>query len=305
MTRKRDRVDGEAAHPEGAVPGGLVVMLERLNFTEVEAKAYIALFSKSPATAYQIAQMTGMPRPNVYNAVGGLVAKGALQQVSDNPVRYIPREPAEFFTTISRSTSKLCEDVVSELRDMTVHDGTEYVANYNGRAAVDSQVRKMISSARARIYIKSSSRLLDPYHDVLVEAADRGVLIHIVAADPGISELPGHENIVIIPHEGTGVATGTAVHYLLTISADADGTLIAALNGEPAASYTRNDAIVYTVHTMILHEIYLAKIYEAMGPDLERRFGADLKKLRRLYRPDNLENRVLARSRKLGGGGSE
>lgn len=295
MGKKRDRVDSEAARPDDAVQGNLIFMLERLNFSEVEAKTYVALFSKSPATAYQIAQMIGLPRPNVYNAVGGLIARGAIQQVTASPARYIPREPGDLFASISRSTSDLCDDVVSELRDLAVNDGTDYVATFSGHTAVDAQVRKMIKSAKARIYIKSSSRLLVPYESELVEAAKRGVLIHVVAADPGISDLPQHENIVIIPHEGTGVATGTAVHFLLTISADADGMLIAALNGEPTASYTRNDAIVYTVHTMVLHEIYLAEIYRHFGPDLEDRFGVDLKELRRAYRPENLENRVLAR----------
>lgn len=298
MEGKRKRGVGDAARPEGAAPADLVVMLERLNFTEVEAKAYLALFTKSPATAYQIAQMTGLPRPNVYNAVGGLVARGAVQQVSDNPVRYVPHEAGEFFAKISQSTSDVCDDVVTSLRDMAINDGTDYVATYIGHAAVEAQVHKVISAAQARIYIKSSSRLLMPYGEALTETAERGVLIHIVAADPGISELPRHDNIVLIPHEGTGVATGTAVHHLLTISADSDGTLIAALNGEPRASYTRNDAIVYTVHTMILHEIYLAEIYKAFGPELERHFGVDLKGLRRIYRPENLENRVLSRSRK-------
>ncbi|TFL16363.1 TrmB family transcriptional regulator [Jannaschia formosa] len=295
MGKKRDRVGSEGGRPDDAAPSNLIFMLERLNFSEVEARVYVALFSKSPATAYQIAQMTGLPRANVYNTVGGLTARGALQQVSDSPARYIPREPADFFASISRSTSDTCENVVSELRELAVDDGTDYVATYSGRTAVDAQVRKMIASAKARIYIKTSSRLLSPYESELLESAERGVLIHIVAADPGITDLPQHENIVIIPHEGTGVATGKAVHHLLTVSADADGMLIAALNGEPTASYTRNDAIVYTVHTMVLHEIYLAEIYKQFGPNLEERFGVDLKELRRRYRPENLENRVLAR----------
>ncbi len=296
MARKGKRVVGQSARSDNALPGDLVFMLERLNFTDVEAKAYVALFSNNPATAYQIAQMTGLPRPNVYNAMGGLVAKGALQQISNSPVRYIPRDPGEFFTTISRSTSELCEEVVTELREMTVDDGTDYVATYSGQIAVAAKVNKVISSALSRIYIKTSARLLMNYLDVLIQAAERGVVIHIVAADPGISELPKHDNIVIVPHEGTGKATGTAVHYLLTVSADSDGMLIAALNGEPMASYTRNDAIVYTVHTMILHEIYLAEIYKALGPDLDKLFGENLKGLRSTFRPENLENRVLERS---------
>ena len=298
MARKGKPVISKAARPKDAALGDLFLMLERLNFTDVEARAYVALSSNSPATAYQIAQMTGLPRPNVYNAVGGLVAKGALQQISDSPVRYIPRDPGEYFTTISRTTFELCEDVVTELRDITVDDGTDYVATYIGQTAVDAKVTKLIASAHAHIYIKSSSRLLLPFCDVLVEAAARDVVIYIVAADPGISELPKHDNIVIVPHEGTGVATGTAVHHLLTVSADSDGMLIAAFNGEPTASYTRNDAIVYTIHTMILHEIYLAEIYKALGPSLEQRFGANLAELRRIYRPENLESRVLGRSRR-------
>jgi hypothetical protein len=47
------------------------------------------------------------------------------------------------------------------------------------------------------------------------------------------------------------------------------------------------------IQTLLLHEIYFAEIYAALGPQLEARFGKRLEKLRRKYRPTGRERPVM------------
>ena len=52
--------------------------LRRLGFTESEARVYVALIGRSPATAYEISNRSGVPRPNTYSILKTLAAKHAV-----------------------------------------------------------------------------------------------------------------------------------------------------------------------------------------------------------------------------------
>ena len=56
----------------------LATTLRELGFSEYEAKSYAALAARQPATAYEIAKVTGLPRANVYGALRNLEAKGEI-----------------------------------------------------------------------------------------------------------------------------------------------------------------------------------------------------------------------------------
>ena len=46
--------------------GRIGALLERLGFTEYEARAYLTLLGRNPLTGYELAKLSGIPRPNVY-----------------------------------------------------------------------------------------------------------------------------------------------------------------------------------------------------------------------------------------------
>ena len=66
-------------HDASAPPADLIPSLQRLGFTDYEAKAYVALSSRYPATAYEVAKVSGLPRANVYSVLRTLELKGAIQ----------------------------------------------------------------------------------------------------------------------------------------------------------------------------------------------------------------------------------
>ena len=61
--------------------------------------------------------------------------------------------------------------------------------------------------------------------------------------------------------------------------------LIASFMDAARASFARDYPVIYVIETLLLHEIYLAEIHAAFGPQIEARFGRQLSSLRRKYRP--------------------
>ena len=94
MARRSTRNHSPTVSAESAA---LTESMQRLGFTDYEAKAYLALSSAFPATAYEVAKLSGLPRANVYSVLRTLELKGAIQPVGETPRRYAPVEPDDFF----------------------------------------------------------------------------------------------------------------------------------------------------------------------------------------------------------------
>jgi sugar-specific transcriptional regulator TrmB len=77
-------------------------------FTPTESLAYNALISRGPTSAYSVSKTMGVARANVYQALNGLVSKGAASRVSDNPQVFRPIGPPALLAMVSqREVAKL------------------------------------------------------------------------------------------------------------------------------------------------------------------------------------------------------
>jgi HTH-type transcriptional regulator, sugar sensing transcriptional regulator len=271
----------------------LAAALRELGFTDYEARAYVALAATQPATAYEIAKKAGLPRANVYAALHNLVAKGAIQPVTENPVRYVPVAPEQFFRGIQRTTASLCEDVVSAMRQNVKPAESAYVSIYRGEHEIHAKLTDMIGRAQQHIWIKGPAALIEPHAEALAAAARRGVTVFLILFGKSVPGLKPHKRIQLIPHEGDGEPHGPPSDRMLTTVVDSECMLIASLAGKAKASFTRDYSIVYVIETLLLHEVYLAEIHAAFGSQLDSRFGRQLGRLRRKYRPRGREQQVL------------
>jgi sugar-specific transcriptional regulator TrmB len=267
--------------------------LRELGFTDYEARAYMALAATQPATAYEIAKKAGLPRANVYAALRNLEVKGAIQPVTENPVRYVPVDPERFFQNIQRTTAGLCEVVVRTLRNSVKPAESAYVSIYRGEHEVQAKLTDMIGHAREHIWLKAPVALIEPHAGALVAAARRGVMVFLIVFGNSVPGLKPHKRIQLIPHEGDGEPHGPPSDRMLTVAVDSEGMLIASFAGTVKASFTRDYSIVYVIETLLLHEVYLAEIHAAFGKQLDSRFGRQLSRLRRKYRPPGRERQVL------------
>jgi sugar-specific transcriptional regulator TrmB len=76
--------------------------LTPFGFTPTETQVYSALLDRGFTSAYALAKVIGVARANVYQALNGLVSKGAAIQVSDSPQIFRPIGPTELMALISQ-----------------------------------------------------------------------------------------------------------------------------------------------------------------------------------------------------------
>lgn len=242
----------------------LVRELQAIGFTEYEARALLALMNHSPATAYEIGKLAGLPRPNAYNVLDALAQKMAVQPVSQNPVRYVPVAPRLLLKRIAKTTNDRCESLARKLAGLKGPQQSNYVWSLDGNSNVHDKIEEMIARARRHIWIKSDIQHLNPHVVGLRRASERGVAVVVVLFGEMavLNALDFGTSARIYPHEGNGVAVAMS-DYLLTLTVDFKEALTAAMREGGYGVYTENLPVVTLVESLIRHEIYLAEISSA------------------------------------------
>ena len=269
--------------------------LQGVGFTEYEARVYLGLLQKSPATAYEVAKQHGLPRPNVYTVLETLERRGAVQRVSEDPVRMVPVDPQTLFDRISRTMAERCASLQERLESVTADEDLQYVWNLTSAADANAEIGRLITEARQHIWIKTNTTLLASHLVALHEAAERGVsmLLVLFGSKVEISSLRSLKGAVVYAHEGDGAILGLA-DVLFTMSVDFKETLTFNFR-EKFGVFTRSGPIVNMADSLIRHEVYLAEIFAVLGPELENHFGLNLLHLRSRYLPEDQFNALKKR----------
>ena len=260
--------------------GSLSLEMQKLGFTDYEARVYISLLTSAPATAYEVSKNSGIPRSNTYNTIDSLVQRGFLQPVSRDPVCYAAVSYKVLLDRILSSTRAVCDDLSARFSALERPVNSDVVWTARGEAPVYEKLRSMIADAADNIWIKASEDILRTLAPELKAAAKRGVQMIIVLFGTNTAEFKFGRKVLVIPHEGDGKRNGVADN-LFTIAADHREVLAANLGTDIYATFTENPMIVTTAETMIRHEYYLAEMFASMGPQIDSTFGPHLQSLRR------------------------
>ena len=78
----------------------LINNLQKLGFTENEAKIYATLVYMNTATAREIYETSGVPRPKVYKILRGMEEKGYVQITEGEPIHFSCIRPKELISRI-------------------------------------------------------------------------------------------------------------------------------------------------------------------------------------------------------------
>jgi sugar-specific transcriptional regulator TrmB len=80
--------------------------LTDFGFTATETAVYFALAELGPSSGYAVAQALSIARANAYQALHGLVAKGAALRLGGQPGRFRALQPMALFTSIAERTAR-------------------------------------------------------------------------------------------------------------------------------------------------------------------------------------------------------
>lgn len=129
-------------------------LLQELGFTEHEARAYQALLQHNPVTGYELAKVSGIPRPNIYPVLQKLEARGAAVRIAgDEITRYLPVPPEEFLKRIDDQLQATLNQVGPLLQTVAQPAEANYIWNTAGYSNLLAQARTLIDGAEAELLV--------------------------------------------------------------------------------------------------------------------------------------------------------
>jgi len=167
-------------------------MREDLGLSEYQAKVYITLVISGQSKARDISQISGVPRPKVYETLKNLIDRGLVKELPTNPLKFIASPPIKSFKDRLQPLEEKTENLKKLLHilDFYHHKArdTETIEQTEVWILRGSEVLKKLKSIlyeaeRCVIILTSTSGIIFLYRDfgkILDRTAEKGVKIQIL-----------------------------------------------------------------------------------------------------------------------------
>ncbi len=255
--------------------------LTELGFTEYESRIYVLLVVHEGLTVYETSKRSGIPRPNVYNAVERLVARGALVPIGHKPARYAAVGPQDFLSGIAQATSRRCAAITERLRKLEPEAGDNFAYAVFGEQ-VPRKLAEFIGGARKTLLLKATEELLVENAQALEQADARGVATTIVIFGSPPARLARLKNVRIYLHESNGVRLAIA-DRVFTVVRDGEEAFMANTFGEFYGVHSASPPVVRVCELLLRREVYLAEVLRRFSVEIEQAFGPLMADLRRPF----------------------
>ncbi|QGQ45125.1 TrmB family transcriptional regulator [Metabacillus sediminilitoris] len=255
--------------------------LKNLNFTEYEAKAYLALLEESPLTGYAAAKNSGVPRSKIYEVLDSLAMRGDILVSPGNTPQYTPVPAKELIKNRRKKAEENFEQAehLFENFERSSND-RENIWNITGRSEILEKVKACICSAKKRILLEIWKEDFSELEFELRNAANRGVIVTIIAYGEIVSDCA---NVYL--HDMSREITEEYEGRWLVFSGD-DSEVVAgivSLGKDSRAAWTMHIGLVMPITEVMIHDLYLLEIMEKHRDILEESFGENLIHLRHKF----------------------
>ena len=94
----------------------LIEKLKSLGFNSYEAKVYLALLKKYPATGYEISQVADIPQSRAYDALKSLESESVVFSIpNEKPQKFTPITPKELTQRFKRKINSTIDYLEKKL----------------------------------------------------------------------------------------------------------------------------------------------------------------------------------------------
>ncbi|MBQ8459843.1 TrmB family transcriptional regulator [bacterium] len=250
----------------------IVEKLKEFGFNSYEAKVYIALLKKYPATGYEISQIADIPQSRAYDALKSLESESIVFSDNEKPQKYNPISPKELTQRFKRKFNSAIDYLDKKLPNVK-EDYNEPIHNIYGYENIIAKLKEIIKNSKDNLYIEIWSNDYKQLEQVIAEAYDRGVDIKIVGYD-NVSSRYG----LVYAHDGAKEIehyTGSRMIYLLSDNSESIFGCI-----ESKVVWTKNNDIAFLLKEFIVHDMYLLDIYACFPEQLRYFYGSGFRKLK-------------------------
>ncbi|MHB1005720.1 MAG: TrmB family transcriptional regulator [Chloroflexota bacterium] len=158
-----------------------ISLLKQLGFGEYEAKAYAGLLQRSPLNGYELARVSGIPRPNIYAVLTKLEERGAVLRV-DTPegTRYTAVPPAELTDRLKARLESTIVAVQTSLTAVAAPPEPDYVWNMKGYSVLLEEAGALIDGARERLLVALWPQEAEALNGHIERAQARGLDVTVL-----------------------------------------------------------------------------------------------------------------------------
>jgi len=237
--------------------------LQRLGFSEYEARAYVALLQRSPVSGYELSKLSGVPRSMIYEVLGKLTARGAaLSLPAEGATQYAPVSAGELLDRLHREHEELIGTTRQALTMLSSQSDTDVVWNIRGADNILAKAQGMIERAQVTLRLALLPAACEPLRASLAAAVGRGV--QVVLYTTGSVELPGAE--VVAPMMSREALDQAGALALILVTDGCEVLISEGLMGEEArASWTGSPLLVFIAEHHLRTDLYLPRLLALLG----------------------------------------
>jgi HTH-type transcriptional regulator, sugar sensing transcriptional regulator len=266
-----------------------IAKMMRIGFSEYEAKAYLSLLARHPATAYEIAKASGVPTSKVYEVLGKLIDKGIASILATGKVRqYVPMEPDEYLERHKSVTASLIDTLKVDLLELKGGRDISYIWNITEYDYLMDKAERMIQNASGTIVLSLWAEELSLLEKDLGKAAKHGIkvaMVHFGASQSTIRQLYLHpiEDTIYQEKGGRG----------LVLIADSAEVLVGTVfnDGKVEGAWSSNRGFVTLAEDYVKHDVYIMKIVSRFEGQLIKRFGEGYARLRDIFTDEEMKRK--------------
>lgn len=160
----------------------LVEELILFGLTRQEATIYLTLLEQGALTGYEAAKLTGISRSNSYNALAGLVEKGAAYVMEENVSKYCANGFLELSDNRIRLLQARQREILAALPAPKV-EMSGYIT-IRGNTQIMDKLINMITDTEHRLYLSVPFDVLTQIEPYLIDRIDAGKRVVILADRP-------------------------------------------------------------------------------------------------------------------------
>lgn len=160
----------------------LIEKLMCFGMTRQEATVYLCLAQNGEMTGYEAAKQTGVSRSNAYNALAGLVDKGAAYTTEGTAIRYHIVDAEEFCTNKIRALEEYKEQIRQNMPK--AKSEAEGYLTINGDRHIRDKVKNMIAQSKQRVYLSMAENCVRIFENEIKTAIAEGKKVVILTDGP-------------------------------------------------------------------------------------------------------------------------
>ena len=258
----------------------LVEKLKEIGFNTYEAKVYIALLKKHPATGYEVSKLANIPQSRTYDTLKVLEQKNVVAPTNTKPISYTPIKPKLLLNTYKKkmdSTVSYLEKHLPEVKDSY----NEPIVTIQGQDKIQEKIKEVIRRAKREIYLEIWSQDFKIFEQDLLDAYNRNVEVRIVGYDNFNSRF----GLVFQHAFARDIEMSLGGRMVIIAVDDEEGVVgkISSIKYDDSAEniiWTQNKGIVFIIKEFIVHDMYLIDVEENLVEQMKYIYGKGFKRLK-------------------------